>query len=223
MRGLFFSVYFVFLSILAFSQKKVGVFYVSLRLEEPFVNDLYLANPSNGVQNRFSKTPVFPQYLLDTLNNEILRFASVISKGKSVYVPKVTAANDTIFTMSGGELEGFPRNSKKAALLSGNDEYLDIRFTLLARGGSEVNMSSGKPSKYKPSLLVSIAYYDKLGVQIKKHKFNFTEFKWKGEKRKSIYTKAVVDRRSGVLHPEDLYILLRCALEMTEEKIVGNE
>jgi len=125
--------------------------------------------------------------------------------------------------MSGGELEGFPRNSKKAALLSGNDEYLDIRFTLLARGGSEVNMSSGKPSKYKPSLLVSIAYYDKLGVQIKKHKFNFTEFKWKGEKRKSIYTKAVVDRRSGVLHPEDLYILLRCALEMTEEKIVGNE
>jgi hypothetical protein len=223
MRVIFFSFFLICITAIAFSQKKVGVFYVSLRLEEPFVNDLYLANPSNGVQNRFSKTPVFPQYLLDSLNKEILRFVSLISKGKSHYVYKITPSNDTIVTISGGELEGFPRNSKKAAMLLGYDEYLDVRFTLLSRGGSEVTMSVGKPSKFKPSMLVTIVSFDKMGVRQRTYKYNFTEFIWKSDNRKSIYTKAVVDRRSGVLHPEDLYILFRCALEMTEDKILGNE
>lgn len=223
MRTVFFSVSFFFLFLITFSQKKVGVFHASLRLEEPIVNDLYLANPSNNVQNRYSKSPVFPQYLLDSLHNDILRFVSVISKGKTVYVFRITPSNDTIVTSSGGELEGFPRNSKKAALISGFDEYYDIRFTILSRGGTELAMPVGKPSKFKPSVLVSIVSFDKMGVRQNMHKFNFTELQWKGYKRNSIQTKAVVDRRNGVLHPEDLYILFRCAIEMTQDKIVRNE
>ena len=141
----------------------------------------------------------------------------------SAQAQSVSASNDTIFTSSGGEIEGFPRNSKKAALLSGCEEYLDIRFTLLSFGGKEIKMPSGKPSHYKPSLLVVISKFDKSGILIKKYKYNYKEFNWKGNFKKSIFVKQVVDRRNTLLHPEDLYILIRKGIEMTLEKIENNE
>ena len=206
-----------------FAQKSVGIFYAGLRLEEPLVNDIKTANPSNNVTNRYVARALFPQYLIDSLNKEVLQFSNRITGGKTKYINKITASNDTIFTSSGGEIEGFPRNSKKAALLSGCDEYLDIRFTLLSRGGTELKMPSGKPSHYKPSLIVVISKFDKSGVLIKRYKYNFTEFYWRGKSKKTVFVKQVFDRRNTLLHPEDLYILLRKGLEMTEEKIENNE
>ena len=206
-----------------FAQKSVGIFYAGLRLEEPLVNDIKTANPSNNVTNRYVARALFPQYLIDSLNKEVLQFSNRITGGKTKYIYKLTASNDTIFTSSGGEIEGLPRNSKKAALLSGCDEYLDIRFTLLSRGGTELKMPSGKPSHYKPSLIVAISKFDKSGVLIKRYKYNYTEFYWRGKSKKTVFVKQVVDRRNTLLHPEDLYILLRKGLEMTEEKIENNE
>lgn len=223
MRYYTFLFFFFFFFTTAISQKKVGIFYVSLRLEEPLMNDVLMANPSNSVSNRFSKNPLFPQYLLDSLNSLILKFAASITKGKSSYVYKITPGQDTIFTCSGGELEGFPRNSKKNALLSNLDEYLDIRFTMLSKGGKELQMPSGMPSHCKPSLIVSISHFDKNGVLLKKYKYNFTSMQWMSDARKSVFVKAVLDRRKTLLHPEDLYILFRKGLEMTEEKILKNE
>jgi hypothetical protein len=211
------------LPLFLFAQKSVGIFYAGLRLEEPLANDIKTANPSNKVTNRFVKNALFPQYLIDSLNKEVLLFSDRITSGKTKYIFKVSSSNDTIFTSSGGEIEGFPRNSKKAALLSGCDEYLDIRFTLLSRGGTEIKMPSGKPSHYKPSLLVSISKFDKMGVLINKYKYNYTELHWRGNIKKIVFVKNVVDRRNTVLHPEDLYILIRKGLEMTEEKIENNE
>lgn len=215
-------VFFVF-STSFFAQKTVGIFYAGLRLEEPLVNDIKTANPSNNVTNRFTSKALFPQYLIDSLKQEVIRFSSTITGGKSTYIYKITPSLDTVFTMSGGEIEGFPRNSKKTAILSGCDEYLDVRFTLLSRGGKEINMPSGKPSHYKPSLLVSISKFDKTGVLLKKYKYNYTEFYWKGKSRKSVFVKQVTDRRSTLLHPEDIYLLIRKGIEMTEEKIENNE
>lgn len=206
-----------------FTQKSVGIFYAGLRLEEPLVNDIKTANPSNNVTNRYEKKALFPQYLIDSLNKEILLFSNKITGGETKYIFKISASNDTIFTSSGGEIEGFPRNSKKAALLSGCEEYLDIRFTLLSFGGKEIIMPSGKPSHYKPSLLVVISKFDKSGILIKKYKYNYKEFNWKGNFKKSIFVKQVVDRRNTLLHPEDLYILIRKGIEMTLEKIENNE
>jgi hypothetical protein len=206
-----------------FAQKSVGIFYAGLRLEEPLVNDIKTANPSNNVTNSYVAKAIFPQYLIDSLNQEVLRFSDKITGGKAKYIYKLSASNDTIFTSSGGEIEGFPRNSKKGALFSGCDEYLDIRFTLLSFGGKEITMPSGKPSHYKPSLLVVISKFDKSGVLIKKYKYNYTEFYWKGKSKKPVFVKQVVDRRNTLLHPEDLYILLRKGFEMTEEKIENNE
>jgi hypothetical protein len=206
-----------------FAQKTVGIFYAGLRLEEPLVNDIKTANPANNVANRYVKKALFPQYLLDSLHKEVLSFSNKITGGSTKYIYKISTSQDTIFTKSGGEIEGFPRNSKKNALLSGCDEYLDIRFTMLSRGGSEIKMPSGKPSHYKPSLLVSISNFDKNGELLKKYNFDFTEFYWKEKLKKSVYVKQVVDRRSTLLHPEDLYILFRKGMEMTEEKIANNE
>jgi hypothetical protein len=206
-----------------FAQKSVGVFYAGLRLEEPIVNDIKSANPSNNVTNRYVSKALFPQYLIDSLNKEIIRFSDKITGGKTKYIYKINGSQDTVFTSSGGEIEGFPRNSKKAALLSGCDEYLDIRFTLLSFGGKEITMPSGKPSHFKPSLLVTISKFDKNGVLIKKYKYNYTEFYWKAKTKKSVFVKQVIDRRNTLLHPEDLYILIRKGIEMTEEKIENNE
>jgi hypothetical protein len=206
-----------------FAQKSVGVFYAGLRLEEPIVNDIKTANPSNNVTNRYVSKVLFPQYLIDSLNKEIIRFSDKITGGKTKYIYKINGSQDTVFTSSGGEIEGFPRNSKKAALLSGCDEYLDIRFTLLSFGGKEITMPTGKPSHFKPSLLVTISKFDKNGVLIKKYKYNYTEFYWKAKTKKSVFVKQVIDRRNTLLHPEDLYILIRKGIEMTEEKIENNE
>lgn len=206
-----------------FSQKSVGIFYAGLRLEEPLVNDIKTANPSNNVTNRYGSKALFPQYLIDSLNQELLLFAENITGSKAKYIYKISKTQDTVFTSSGGEIEGFPRNSKKAALLSGCDEYLDIRFTLLSFGGKEIEIPSGKPSRYKPSILINISKFDKNGVLIKKYKYNYTEFYWKSKVKKSVFVKQVVDRRSTLLHPEDLYILLRKGIEMTQEKIENNE
>ena len=60
-------VFFVF-STSFFAQKSVGVFYAGLRLEEPIVNDIKTANPSNNVTNRYVSKALFPQYLIDSLN-----------------------------------------------------------------------------------------------------------------------------------------------------------
>ena len=205
------------------AQQSVGIFYAGLRLEEPLTNDIKKANPSNNVTNRYVAKALFPQYLIDSLNKEVLRFSNKITGGKSKYIYKITASNDTIFTSSGGEIEGFPRNSKKAALLSGCDEYLDLRFMLMSFGGKEIEIPSGKPSRYKPSLLITISKFDKNGVLIKKYKYNFTEFNQRTKLRNSAFVRQVFDRRSTLLHPEDLYILLRKGFEMTEEKIENNE
>jgi hypothetical protein len=40
---------------------------------------------------------------------------------------------------------------------------------------------------------------------------------------KSIFVKQVTDRRNTLLHPEDIYLLIRKGIEMTEEKIENNE
>jgi len=205
------------------AQKSVGIFYASLRLEEPLVNDIKTANPSNNVTNRYVSKALYPQYLIDSLKREVLLFTERITGGKAKYIYKISATQDTVFTSSGGEIEGFPRNSKKAALLAGCDEYMDVRFTLLSFGGKEIEIPSGKPSRFKPSLLITISKFDKNGVLIKKYKYNCTEFKWKEKQNKSVFVRQVVDRRSTLLHPEDLYILLRKGLEMTEEKIQNNE
>ncbi len=214
---------FILFSSTFFAQKTVGIYYVGLRLEEPLVNDIKTANPSNDVTNRFSSKALFPQYLIDSLNQEVIRFSEKLTGGKAKYIYKISATQDTVFTSSGGEIEGFPRNSKKAALLSGCDEYLDIRFTLLSKGGREIPMPAGKPSFYKPSLLITISKFDKTGVLIKKYKYNFTEFNWKSKVKKTVFVKHIIDRRNALLHPEDLYILLRKGFEMTEEKIENNE
>jgi hypothetical protein len=206
-----------------FSQKSVGIFYAGFRLEDPLANDIKTANPSNNVTNRYVSKALFPQYLIDSLNQELLIFAENITGSKAKYIYKISETQDTVFTSSGGEIEGFPRNSKKAALLSGCDEYLDIRFTLLSFGGKEIEIPSGKPSRYKPSILINISKFDKNGVLIKKYKYNFTEFYWKSKVKKSVFVKQVVDRRSTLLHPEDLYILIRKGIEMTQEKIENNE
>ena len=205
------------------AQQSVGIFYAGLRLEEPLTNDIKKANPSNNVTNRYVAKALFPQYLIDSLNKEVLRFSNKITGGKSKYIYKITASNDTIFTSSGGEIEGFPRNSKKAALLSGCDEYLDLRFMLMSFGGKEIEIPSGKPSRYKPTLLITISKFDKNGVLIKKYKYNFTEFNQRTKLRNSAFVRQVFDSRSTLLHPEDLYILLRKGFEMTEEKIENNE
>jgi predicted nucleic acid-binding Zn-ribbon protein len=84
-------------------------------------------------------------------------------------------------------------------------------------------MPSGKPSHFKPSLLVTISKFDKNGALIKKYKYNYTEFYWKAKTKKSVFVKQVIDRRNTLLHPEDLYILIRKGIEMTEEKIENNE
>jgi hypothetical protein len=78
-----------------------------LRLEEPLVNDIKTANPSNDVTNRFSSKALFPQYLIDSLNQEVIRFSEKLTGGKAKYIYKISATQDTVFTSSGGEIEGF--------------------------------------------------------------------------------------------------------------------
>jgi hypothetical protein len=151
-----------------------------------------------------------------------LNFASLITKGKAEYIYKITEG-DTVFTFTGGEIEGFPRNSKKGALPSNCDEYLDIRFNLLSMGGSEIRLPNGKQSRLKPSMRVTINRLDKMGVQLNKYVFNFTDFQWKQGTKKTIFVKGVVDRRQAVLHPEELYVLIMKGLDMTQEKIQPNE
>ncbi len=206
----------------SFSQKKVGVFYTGLLLDPVIMNDLIGANPSNGVTNRYSKSPLFPQYILDSLHTKVLNFASVITKGDAEYIFKINKG-DTVFTFTGGEIEGFPRNSKKAALLANCDEYLDIRFDLLSMGGSDIRLPNGKQSRLKPSLKVTIKHFDKMGVQLNKYAFNFTDFQWKQGTKKYVFVKSVVERRQAVMHPEDIYVLILKGLDMTEEKVVPNE
>jgi len=186
------------------------------------MNDLIGANPPNGVTNRYSKSPLFPQYILDSLHTKVLNFASVITKGDAEYIFKINKG-DTVFTFTGGEIEGFPRNSKKAALLANCDEYLDIRFNLLSMGGSDIRLPNGKQSRLKPSLKVTIKHFDKMGVQLNKYAFNFTDFQWKQGTKKYVFVKSVVERRQAVMHPEDIYVLILKGLDMTEEKVVPNE
>jgi hypothetical protein len=214
---------FLFLtSYSSFSQKRVGVFYAGLRVDAVIMNDLLSVNPPNGVTNRYTKKALFPQYILDSLHGQVLNFASLITKGKAEYIYKITEG-DTVFTFTGGEIEGFPRNSKKGALPSNCDEYLDIRFNLLSMGGSEIRLPNGKQSRLKPSLRVTINRLDKMGVQLNKYVFNFTDFQWKQGTKKTIFVKGVVDRRQAVLHPEELYVLIMKGLDMTQEKIQPNE
>lgn len=221
MRFLFFFLFFL-TSFFSISQKRVGVFYAGLRVDAVIMNDLLSVNPPNGVTNRYTKKALFPQYILDSLHAQVLNFASIITKGKAEYIYKITEG-DTVFTFTGGEIEGFPRNSKKGALPSNCDEYLDIRFNLLSMGGSEIRLPNGKQSRLKPSLRVSINRLDKMGVQLNKYVFNFTDFQWKQGTKKTIFVKGVVDRRQAVLHPEELYVLIMKGLDMTQEKIQPNE
>jgi hypothetical protein len=186
------------------------------------MNDLLSVNPPNGVTNRYTKKALFPQYILDSLHAQVLNFASDITKGEAEFIYKITEG-DTVFTFTGGEIEGFPRNSKKVALLANCDEYLDIRFNLLSMGGSEIRLPNGKQSRLKPSLRVTINRLDKMGVQLNKYVFNFTDFQWKQGTKKTIFVKSVVDRRQAVLHPEELYVLIMKGLDMTEAKILPNE
>jgi len=206
----------------SYSQKKVGVFYTGLLLEPVIMNELLVANPPNGVSNRYSKSPLFPQYILDSLHTKVLDFASVITKGDAEYIFKINKG-DTVFTFTGGEIEGFPRNSKKAALLANCDEYLDIRFNLLSMGGSDIRLPNGKQSRLKPSLKVTIKHFDKMGVQLNKYAFNFTDFQWKQGTKKYVFVKSVLERRQSVMHPEEIYVLILKGLDMTEEKVVPNE
>jgi hypothetical protein len=223
MRFLFSFLLFLFLtSLSSFSQKRVGVFYVGLRVDAVVMNDLLSVNPPNGVTNRYTKKALFPQYILDSLHAQVLNFASDITKGEAEFIYKITEG-DTVFTFTGGEIEGFPRNSKKVALLANCDEYLDIRFNLLSMGGSEIRLPNGKQSRLKPSLRVTINRLDKMGVQLNKYVFNFTDFQWKQGTKKTIFVKSVVDRRQAVLHPEELYVLIMKGLDMTEAKILPNE
>ncbi|MCF8407836.1 MAG: hypothetical protein K9G36_02580 [Crocinitomicaceae bacterium] len=221
MRFLFFFLFFL-TSFFSISQKRVGVFYAGLRVDAVIMNDLLSVNPPNGVTNRYTKKALFPQYILDSLHAQVLNFASLITKGKAEYIYKITEG-DTVFTFTGGEIEGFPRNSKKGALPSNCDEYLDIRFNLLSMGGSEIRLPNGKQSRLKPSLRVTINRLDKMGVQLNKYVFNFTDFQWKQGTKKTIFVKGVVDRRQAVLHPEELYVLIMKGLDMTQEKIQPNE
>jgi hypothetical protein len=221
MRFFFFFLFFL-TSFFSISQKRVGVFYAGLRVDAVIMNDLLSVNPPNGVTNRYTKKALFPQYILDSLHAQVLNFASLITKGKAEYIYKITEG-DTVFTFTGGEIEGFPRNSKKGALPSNCDEYLDIRFNLLSMGGSEIRLPNGKQSRLKPSLRVSINRLDKMGVQLNKYVFNFTDFQWKQGTKKTIFVKGVVDRRQAVLHPEELYVLIMKGLDMTQEKIQPNE
>jgi hypothetical protein len=221
MRFLFFFLFFL-TSFFSISQKRVGVFYAGLRVDAVIMNDLLSVNPPNGVTNRYTKKALFPQYILDSLHAQVLNFASLITKGEAEYIYKITEG-DTVFTFTGGEIEGFPRNSKKGALPSNCDEYLDIRFNLLSMGGSEIRLPNGKQSRLKPSLRVSINRLDKMGVQLNKYVFNFTDFQWKQGTKKTIFVKGVVDRRQAVLHPEELYVLIMKGLDMTQEKIQPNE
>ena len=221
MRFLFFFLFFL-TSFFSISQKRVGVFYAGLRVDAVIMNDLLSVNPPNGVTNRYTKKALFPQYILDSLHAQVLNFASIITKGKAEYIYKITEG-DTVFTFTGGEIEGFPRNSKKGALPSNCDEYLDIRFNLLSMGGSEIRLPNGKQSRLKPSLRVTINRLDKMGVQLNKYVFNFTDFQWKQGTKKTIFVKGVVDRRQAVLHPEELYVLIMKGLDMTQEKIQPNE
>ena len=221
MRLLFFFLFFL-TSFFSISQKRVGVFYAGLRVDAIIMNDLLSVNPPNGVTNRYTKKALFPQYILDSLHAQVLNFASLITKGKAEYIYKITEG-DTVFTFTGGEIEGFPRNSKKGALPSNCDEYLDIRFNLLSMGGSEIRLPNGKQSRLKPSLRVTINRLDKMGVQLNKYVFNFTDFQWKQGTKKTIFVKGVIDRRQAVLHPEELYVLIMKGLDMTEGKIQPNE
>jgi hypothetical protein len=221
MRFLFFFLFFL-TSFFSISQKRVGVFYAGLRVDAVIMNDLLSVNSPNGVTNRYTKKALFPQYILDSLHAQVLNFASLITKGKAEYIYKITEG-DTVFTFTGGEIEGFPRNSKKGALPSNCDEYLDIRFNLLSMGGSEIRLPNGKQSRLKPSLRVTINRLDKMGVQLNKYVFNFTDFQWKQGTKKTIFVKGVVDRRQAVLHPEELYVLIMKGLDMTQEKIQPNE
>jgi hypothetical protein len=221
MRFLFFFLFFL-TSFFSISQKRVGVFYAGLRVDAVIMNDLLSVNPPNGVTNRYTKKALFPQYILDSLHAQVLNFASLITKGKAEYIYKITEG-DTVFTFTGGEIEGFPRNSKKGALPSNCDEYLDIRFNILSMGGSEIRLPNGKQSRLKPSLRVTINRLDKMGVQLNKYVFNFTDFQWKQGTKKTIFVKGVVDRRQAVLHPEELYVLIMKGLDMTQEKIQPNE
>jgi hypothetical protein len=215
--------FLIFALNISFSQKKIGIYYASLRLEEPLMNDVYLANSGNSVSNRYVKSALFPQYLIDSLKTEILHFASKITKAKVEYIYLKGFTNDTVYTGSGGEIEGFPRNSKRNAIMTNFDEFLDIRFTLLSRGGEENIGIQGIETRYKPSLIVNISRIDKTGKRISKQKLNFKSFQWKGNTRKTVYVKPVLERRKNVLHPEDLYILMRKGIEMSEEKILTNE
>jgi hypothetical protein len=221
MRFLFFFLFFL-TSFFSISQKRVGVFYAGLRVDAVIMNDLLSVNPPNGVTNRYTKKALFPQYILDSLHAQVLNFASLITKGEAEYIYKITEG-DTVFTFTGGEIEGFPRNSKKGALPSNCDEYLDIRFNLLSMGGSEIRLPNGKQSRLKPSFRVTINRLDKMGVQLNKYVFNFTDFQWKQGTKKTIFVKGVVDRRQAVLHPEELYVLIMKGLDMTQEKIQPNE
>ncbi len=223
MRSYFFLISILFLMVSAsFSQKKVGVFYAGLRVDAVIMNDLLGVNPPNGVTNRYTKNALFPQYILDALHAQVLDFASTISKGQAEFVFKIKES-DTVFTFTGGEIEGFPRNSIKSALTSNCDEYLDIRFNLLSMGGTEIRLPNGRQSRLKPSLKVSIKRFDKSGAQINKYVLNFTDFEWVAGDKKNVYVKSVADRRAAVMHPEDIYVLVLKGLDMTQEKIQPNE
>jgi hypothetical protein len=219
MKNLLFGLFVSFLVTVSISaQNTAGIYKITFNIDQDLVNEVRVrVAGETTTPDRFTLSRTFPNHLIDSIKTVITNVVSkqIGADAKIVYKKNRRGQDITSFGTA-SQLQGMPRNLlKKAVLADEKDYYVKVRVNYSARGGASMPVFGTSVSQVRPVVTIRIKAYDVERKKMYDKKVRVRDFTRLRAIENTIGNVTV--RRSQVLSPNDIYLMLIRTIEEFEK------
>lgn len=207
----------LFIPLNLFSQNTAGIYKIKFIIDQDLVSEVRVKVAGETSPDRFNMLRTFPDNLIDSLHNVIVKTVSKqLSANTLIFYKKNRKGKDVKSFGSSTSLQGMPRNTlKKAILAEEKDYYVRVRINYSARGGAGTSFFGTTISSVRPVVTMKIVAFDVEKKRVYSRKVRVRDFSRLRAVENTIGTVSV--RRSEVISPMEIYQMLQRTVEEYEK------